>query len=94
MLPSYAAFLEGAKKELKSSAISSEVVRSKRLEMEKLGLETARPWVDSSVSLYLSLSLDQIKKFEEKNKEKHEERMEKLKDSTPQKLSLKRPKEF
>lgn len=92
MLPRYANFLEGIRKDLKGSSITPKVVQVKRLEMEELGFMTAKPWVDSSVKIYLSLNSSQIKKFEEKIKEDHEERIEKLKESSPEKLSLKRAK--
>ena len=94
MLPKYVTFLEEVRKDLKGSTINPKIVQAKRLEMEKLGFMTARPWVDSSVKIYLSLNSSQIKKFEEKIKEDHEERLEKLKESSPEELSLKRAKKM
>ena len=90
MLPKYANFLEEVRKDLKGSSITPKIVQVKRLEMEGLGFMTAKPWVDSSVKIYLSLNSSQIKKFEEKFKEDHEERLEKLKESSLAKMSLKR----
>ncbi|MBG08922.1 MAG: hypothetical protein CME68_09200 [Halobacteriovoraceae bacterium] len=90
MLPKYASFLEEVRKDLKGSSITPKIVQVKRLEMEGLGFMTAKPWVDSSVKIYLSLNSSQIKKFEEKIKEDHEERLEKLKESSLAEMSLKR----
>ena len=94
MLPKYATFLEEIKKDLSGPSITPKIVRGKRLEMERLGFMTAKPWVDSSVKIYLSLNPSQIKKFEEKIKEDHEERLEKLKESSPEEQSLKRAKKM
>ncbi|MEE2743701.1 MAG: DUF6279 family lipoprotein, partial [Bdellovibrionota bacterium] len=90
MLPKYSKFLRKVNKRLKVRPWDSENVTAIRKEIEKLGEETALPWVGSSIEIYLSLGPDQIIHFKKKVNERNQKRLEKIKKSTPEKLSFER----
>ena len=90
MLPKYSKFLSKVKKNLEVRPWDVEKMREVRREVEKLGEETAVPWVKVSLEIYLSLSPDQIIHYKKKVKERDQKRLEKIKNSTPEKLSFER----
>ncbi|MDC0253744.1 DUF6279 family lipoprotein [Bacteriovoracales bacterium] len=90
MLPKYSKFLRKVKKNLGVRPWDVEKVREVRKEVEKLGEETAVPWVKVSLEIYLSLSPDQIVHYKKKVKERDQKRFEKIKKSTTEKLSFER----